>query len=162
MRSDAREPGQPTCTAENGMLILAEMHATRGATLSLALACSTQADVKPMNSLLVIAPYRHARMWVFDDDKAGLRQEPFVSGADDIIDVLVRDIPDAEKGFTLVFSASPFPGYQAKVVRSRSEHGGTWYKWPEKGMEGWLCPALFKYFPSAPPEIYVQAKMRRP
>jgi hypothetical protein len=22
-------------------------------------------------------------------------------------------------------------------------------------MEGWLCPALFKYFPEAPEEIYV-------
>jgi hypothetical protein len=24
-------------------------------------------------------------------------------------------------------------------------------------MEGWLCPALFKYFEEAPPELYVQA-----
>jgi hypothetical protein len=25
-------------------------------------------------------------------------------------------------------------------------------------MEGWLCPALFKYFPSAPREIYVKVE----
>jgi hypothetical protein len=25
-------------------------------------------------------------------------------------------------------------------------------------MEGWLCPALFKYFDKAPPELYVRAE----
>jgi len=25
-------------------------------------------------------------------------------------------------------------------------------------MEGWLCPALFRYFPSAPREIYVEVE----
>jgi len=25
-------------------------------------------------------------------------------------------------------------------------------------MEGWLCPALFKYFEKAPKEIYVKAE----
>jgi hypothetical protein len=27
-------------------------------------------------------------------------------------------------------------------------------------MEGWLCPALFKYFEKAPKQIYVQAKAK--
>jgi len=27
-------------------------------------------------------------------------------------------------------------------------------------MEGWLCPALFKYFSEAPKHIYVQTKKR--
>ena len=26
------------------------------------------------------------------------------------------------------------------------------------GLEGWLCPALFKYFKTAPREIYVRAE----
>jgi hypothetical protein len=25
-------------------------------------------------------------------------------------------------------------------------------------MEGWLCPALLKYFAQAPPELYVKAE----
>jgi hypothetical protein len=48
-------------------------------------------------------------MWVFDDARVGLVQEPFVSGADTWIDRVVADIPDAENGFTLIFSSSPFP-----------------------------------------------------
>jgi len=110
-----------------------------------------------MNSLFAIAPYKFAGMWVFDDSRVGLVQEPFVSGADTIIDVLTADIPDAEVGFRLVFSAEPFPGYTARFEWLRPEFGGNWYAWPEGNLEGWLCPALFKYFEAAPKEIYVQA-----
>src|SRR4051812_10148210 len=110
-----------------------------------------------MNSLFVIAPYKFHGLWVFDDPKVGLLQEPFVSGADTIIGHLTEAIPGASAGFKLVFSPQPFPGFTASFVWAREEHGGNWYRWPERGIEGWLCPALLKYFAAAPPEIYVQA-----
>jgi hypothetical protein len=109
-----------------------------------------------MNSLFAIAPYKFNGFWVFDDPAVGLRQEPFVSGADDIIDILTSEIPNADQGFKLVFAPEPFPGYSARFTLDRPEHGGNWYKWPERNIEGWLCPALFKYFPNAPQEIYVK------
>ena len=111
-----------------------------------------------MNSLFAIAPYKFDEMWVFDDPSVGLRQEPFVSGADDILDILTEKLPNAESGFKLIFSPQPFPGYAARFTWVRSEHGGNWYSWAEKKKEGWLCPALFKYFDQAPGDIYVQAK----
>lgn len=114
-----------------------------------------------MNSLLIIAPYKHSGMWVFDDPLVGLSKEPFVSGADQIMDLLSAHLPGAEKGFTLVFSAQPFPGYEARFVKGREEYGGTWYSWPERSVEGWLCPALFKYFPEAPKEIYVHTRPKK-
>jgi hypothetical protein len=114
-----------------------------------------------MNSLFLISPYKYEDFWVFDDPAVGLQKEPFVSGADVIIDLLTAEIPDAEHGFRLLFSPTPFPGYQARFTWNREEHGGNWYTWPERKMEGWLCPALFKYFPQAPMEIYVQAQARR-
>ena len=95
-------------------------------------------------------------MWVFDDPEVGLRQEPFVSGADTIIDRMVKDIPNAELGFTLVFSAQPFRGYQVEFEWRREEFGGNWYYSSALEMEGWLCLALFKYFDSAPKKIYAQ------
>ena len=113
-----------------------------------------------MNSLFAIAPYKFQGMWVFDDPKVGLIQEPFVSGADSIIDILTEDIPNAAGGFKLVFSPQPFPGYSARLAWGRPEYGGNWYSWPELGIEGWLCPALFKYFETAPKEIYVKASPR--
>ena len=108
-----------------------------------------------MNSLFAIAPYKFNDFWVFDDPSVGLCQEPFVSGADQILDLLTEHIPDAEKGFKLVFSPQPFPGYTARLEWNREEVGGNWYSWPERGIEGWLCPALFKYFETAPKEIYI-------
>ena len=110
-----------------------------------------------MNSLFVIQPYKHLGMWVFDDPRVGLVQEPFVSGADLIIDEMVRGLPGAEGGFRLIFSPTPFPGHALHLRRIRPEYGGNWYLWEERGMEGWLCPALFKYFPEAPPDLYAQA-----
>ena len=113
-----------------------------------------------MNAINVIRPYKCEEMWVFDDEGVGLRQEPFVAGADTMIDRLVADIPNADKGFSLLFSASPFPGFQAKLVRQREEMSGNWYYCELLEMEGWLCPALFKYFTEALQEIYVQMKAK--
>lgn len=114
-----------------------------------------------MNSILVIHPYKYEGMWVFDDAKVGLVQEPFVAGADVMIDKMVEGIPGAGGGFTLLFSAMPFPGFQHEFARVREEHGGNWYSSAEFATEGWLCPALFKYFDEAPERLYVQAKARK-
>lgn len=111
-----------------------------------------------MNSMIAIHPYKTEGIWVFDDEKVGLIQEPFVSGADTIIDQMVVDIADAEKGFTLLFSAGPFPGYQAQFEWRRPEMGGNWYYSADLDAEGWLCPALFKYFAVAPQKIFAQFK----
>ena len=99
-----------------------------------------------MNAINIIAPYKHHGQWVFDDPRVGLSQEPFVAGADTWIDRVVADIPDAEKGFTLIFSGSPFPGHQYRLDWRREEGGGNWYYSIDLDMEGWLCPALFRYF----------------
>lgn len=113
-----------------------------------------------MNALRVIHPYRYLGMWVFDDEKAGLVQEPFVSGADTVIDGMVEAIPGAAHGFTLIFSDKPFPGHQIALEWRREEHEGNWYYSANLDMEGWLCPALFKYFDSAPACIYAQFKQK--
>ena len=113
---------------------------------------------------MVIAPYwcERAQTWVFDDRAKCLRQEPFVQGIPAIIDDLVAEIPGARNGFRMLFSSSPFPGFQRKITRLRHELGGWWYATDEPRTEGWLCPALFRYFDDAPPEIYVKAEARVP
>jgi hypothetical protein len=63
----------------------------------------------PANALIVIAPYRHAGTWVFDDPGARRVREPFVARVPEMIDVLVKDIPGATNGFRLLFSAQPVP-----------------------------------------------------
>ncbi|MFB2878708.1 DUF6717 family protein [Floridanema aerugineum] len=111
------------------------------------------------NAIMVIFPYKYEQTWVFDDERVGLVKEPFVSGIPQMIDVLVQDIPLAENGFRLLFSSNPFPGYQAELSWLKEEYGGNWYIWETKDMEGWLCPALFKYFTETPPKIYCKAEI---
>ena len=109
------------------------------------------------NAIMIIAPYRHEGTWVFDDESAGLVKEPFVAGVPEMIDILVKDIPNAEKGFRLTFSAKEFPGYQKKLTWLRGDKDGNYYELDDPKMEGWICPALFKYYNEAPQELYVKA-----
>jgi hypothetical protein len=114
------------------------------------------------NQIFVIDPYwlESVSTWVFDDPAVGLIREPFVSGVPEMIDHLVQAIPDARISFRLLFSASAFPGYQQKLTWIREEFGGNWYASDDPPMEGWLCPALFRYFQDAPAELYVKAEAK--
>jgi hypothetical protein len=111
---------------------------------------------KNMNSLMVIAPYKWNGMWVFDDPAVGLNKEPFIAGIDTMIDKMTATMPNAQHGFRAVFSDAPFPGYAEKLEWRREESGGNWYYSDHYKMEGWLCPALFKYFAKAPKTIYIK------
>jgi len=113
-----------------------------------------------MNAISVLTPYKYGGIWVFDDPDVGLEREPFVSGMDVILDRIVMSIPGAEQGFRLLFSPAPFPGFAAKLEWRRPEFGGQWYWCQQFGLEGWLCPALFRYFTVAPPELYVRAELK--
>ena len=110
------------------------------------------------NSILVIAPYRYKGTWVFDDPAVGLRREPFVAGVPEMIDVLVKDVPDAKSGFRLLFSATAFPNYQHKLTWVSNDGNGNTYRLEDPPMEGWICPALFRYYREPPKEIFVKAE----
>jgi hypothetical protein len=116
-----------------------------------------RASRPPQNAILVIAPYRYNGTWVFDDARFALVREPFVAGVPEMIDMLVADIPNADQGFRLTFSAKPFPDFDKKLTWVRGDMGGNYYKTDDPPMEGWLCPAMFKYYEKAPPELYVKA-----
>ena len=73
------------------------------------------------NALNVIYPYKYEGMWVFDDEKVGLDKEPFVEGADTMIDhvLAMKGLQNLEAGFRLVFSAGEFPRYDVKFDWAR-------------------------------------------
>jgi hypothetical protein len=114
-----------------------------------------------MNVISSIEPYRYLDMWVFDDPKVGLSAEPFVGGADTMIDRVTADFPEAKSGFVMVFSAAPFPGHQFRLDWRREEGAGNIYYSGELDTEGWLCPALLRYFEERPSEIFVQVKAKK-
>jgi hypothetical protein len=108
------------------------------------------------NAIFVIRPYKWHGSWVFDDASVGLVREPFVGGADTMIDVATAHLPNAGQGFLAVFSASNFPDAQIVLEWARAEKGGNVYRWEER--EGWLCPSLLRYFAEPPAKLYIQVK----
>ena len=110
------------------------------------------------NIIMAIEPYWYMDTWLFDDESEGLDKEPFVQGVPEMIDTLVRGIPNARNGFRLFFSSKPFSGYQEELIQVREEYGGYWYLVKDRGVEGCLCPALFKYIDTPPESIYVKAE----
>ena len=112
------------------------------------------------NSIMVIHPYLHKGTWVFDDEEKNLHREPFIAGIDTMISMVVESEDLDVDGFSVCFSSSFMPGTHFTLDWIRKEGGGNWYKCPELGMEGWLCPALYKYFSDAPKKIYTLFQKR--
>lgn len=109
-----------------------------------------------MNSLFVIRPYRYLGMWVFDDEARGLKQEPFVGGADSLIDLATKGMPNAKNGFGMIFAAHEFPGATLHLNWVKAELSGNTYHCEEFDQEGWLCPALLRYFDTPPSKLFVK------
>lgn len=111
-----------------------------------------------MNQLFAIKPYRWEGLWVFDAPERGLVREPLVAGIPEMIEQATQQagIANADQGFVALFSKDPFPGADIVLHWVRGGETGDYYAWA--GLEGWLCPALLKYFPTPPRTIYVQVR----
>jgi len=132
---------------------------------------------------LVLYPYLNGQTWVFDDESKNLKAEAFVCGMSEIMSAVVakKGIKKAKKGFKLTFSDKPFKGQDVELtwIKPGNLEGsftlevdgeqktysycipGNWYhtgRTFKKKMEGWLCPALLKYFDDAPRKLYCSAE----
>lgn len=113
-------------------------------------------QTQTQNSIMVINTYKHGTAWVFDDERVGLVKEPFVGGADTLIEA--HDFNRSGK-VTITFSGIPFPDRNVKLVIMNTVEegeGGTTYFCPEVNHTVWLCPALLKYFTKPPKVIYAK------
>ena len=123
------------------------------------------------NSLFSLLPYVHNGMWVFDDESRGLDKEPFVMGADTLLDKVYKaySTPDGDWDVTnVVFSANPLPESDLTLQRTSSDptqlEGTYWIVENATDKldmcmdhEMWLCPALYAFFGDGAPErIYIK------
>lgn len=116
------------------------------------------------NAVHCIVPYRHPQapeVWVFDDERHGLDQEPFVGAANAALDSIESEL-GAHGKLVVMFSERPMPA-PLRVLRAMSKTGaarthGCSYHDGER--ELWLCPALMHYFAgdTAPETIYLTAQ----
>jgi hypothetical protein len=106
------------------------------------------------NALYTIRPYRMGAVWAFDDLARGLQAEPLVAGMPQMINHLMQLMGIEGDQVTIVFSDRPFPG-ALHLRKTRPEDGGAWYRLEEPfAAEGWLCPAMLRYFPEHPQDVY--------
>ena len=130
--------------------------------------------MKTNNAILELQPYWTGTTWAFDDQRVGLIEEPFVLGADHMITEVLQakeaDMDSVKKGFRMQFSSNRFPQSDIAIQFVREEAGGAWYSVcdsPHEAMQslvdnqfqGWLCPAMYHYFASAPEHIYMRVEV---
>lgn len=109
-----------------------------------------------MNSLFVIRPYKYYGQWVFDDADKGLNREALVAGIDEMLNIWEKQLHASNKGLVITFSEHYFPGINFCIDWVRQDVVGNWYESKIFGFQGWLCPALFKYFNQAPKQIFAK------
>ena len=115
-----------------------------------------------MNAINIIAPYKYVGMWVFDDPRVGLVQEPFVSGVDTMIDRVVAAIPDPENGFVMIFSSVPFPGHQFRLDWRRYDGSGNWYHASDLDLEGGYVRRSYAIFRKRPIQSTCKSRVVNP
>ena len=109
-----------------------------------------------MNSIFRILVRLVDGLWVFDDLKFGVKEQPFVFGSDLILDKMVAGVDGVQERVNVLFSAIPFPGTEHCLEFIREETEGFVYRWVEHNLQGWMSPSLRNYFPEPPPKIYLQ------
>ena len=109
-----------------------------------------------MNSIFRILVRLVDGLWVFDDLKFGVKEQPFVFGSDLILVKMVVGVDEELDRVNILFSSIPFPGSEHCLKFVREETEGFVYRWEEKNLQGWLSPSLRNYYPQPPPKIYLQ------
>ena len=109
-----------------------------------------------MNSIFRILVRLVDGLWVFDDLKFGVKEQPFVFGSDLILDKMVTGVNGVGDRANVLFSAIPFPGSEYCMEFVREETEGFVYRWVDHNLQGWMSPSLRNYFPDPPPKIYLQ------
>lgn len=110
--------------------------------------------------LHTIVAYRTPTGWAFDDASRGLKAEPFVYGADTLIDeTLAYQQQSTSTKCRLTFGVRSFPHaticLQKEEAETLEERAGTWYREVATRRRAWLCPALTLYIDPPPPTLYV-------
>ena len=110
------------------------------------------------NSIFVIKPYKWEGLWVFDDANVGLVKEPFVGGADTMIDIATAHLPNAEKGFVAAFSANYFPNAQIVLEWAKGRRRRQRLSLEGQREGGLAVPGAAPLFCRRPAKLYIQVK----
>ena len=100
-------------------------------------------------------------VWVFDDDRFGLKAEPFVGDTNTVIDHVLAKVGVHGSTCSIMFSRYELPKADAHFkLREVCTGPSAWYWCEELQTPFWLCPAMNHYFDATPDDIYVKVLSR--
>lgn len=98
-----------------------------------------------------IKPYCCSDLWFFDDPEVGLIREGLTDGTPEVL-LRACELADIDSKFVVGFTDAKFGIHRLDFVMPI--WSGSQYYWSEQNMICWFCPALLKYFPAPPKQIY--------
>lgn len=120
-------------------------------------------------NLNIFEIYKEGSLWLFDDPDKELIREPFVTETSIVIDTMLQKHLDFYKikgplpTEAILFITSEFFGphvfrrlYDGKDPATE----GTTYQMDNENTAIWLCPALLKYYPAAPAQLFMSVRTR--
>lgn len=117
-------------------------------------------------NVLELTVYKSKRgQWVFDDSDVELTQEPFVAGADLIMDELVKTYKSPQNGFKLFIREAVPDDIENAIECIHSEKlthpligDSNYYRCSTLNRRIWLCPALYRYISYTPQVLWFWAE----
>ena len=102
--------------------------------------------------------YKQGPTWMFDDKARNIKQEPFVEGSSEMIDLIFREFgfpTDGQDGVTVEFDLEKSHPDMVQVRKVRDLELD-WARYEYNGLEGDLCPVTPVYLKKHPDCFYVR------
>lgn len=114
---------------------------------------------------LILYVYKDEKFrWVFDDVEFNLSQEAFVAGMDEVIDLITKDIPNANEGVNIHFQDGvgsdeyPFVVLTHATSMTHNKLGqSNYYYCKDLAKNVWLCNNMYRYTKETPQILCVWA-----
>jgi len=122
-----------------------------------------------------IRPFKQNGRWVFQKDNrtwdmapaqlTDVSLSPIVVGADRMIltGCALKNIPNPENGFLVLFSEEWFPGCDVKMTLKENKYDGWLYDVTSENLQGimpgqgaWLCPYMTMFYAEPPKTIFLK------
>jgi hypothetical protein len=102
--------------------------------------------------------YKQGPTWMFDDTAHDIKQEPFIEGSSEMIDLILQDFGFPSHGREGVTFEFDLEKTHPDMVQVRKVHDLEldWARYEYNGLEGDLCPVTTVYLGNHPDSFYVR------
>ena len=102
--------------------------------------------------------YKQGSTWMFDDTAHNIKQEPFVEGSSEMIDLILSDfgVPTHGRGGVTVEFGLEKTHPDMVEIRKVGDMDLNWARYEYSGHQGDFCPVTTAYLGNHPDRFYVR------